>query len=113
TLPWPADTPRPNNIFGEFSGKNPFGEGAVRSIEFTASMAEAQAYVDSVVAAGWEHMMGTAEPMVDDAGASASWILVKGGVTGTISTENGNDATPQWTFAMLGYSTPARRRASD
>lgn len=100
--PWPADTPRPNNIITEFSGGNPFGEGAVRSIEFTASTAEAHAYVDSVVAAGWEHMMGTSEAIIDDSGASVSWLLSKDGVTATISTENGKDATPEWTFAMLG-----------
>lgn len=100
--PWPADTPRPNNIIGEFSGKNPLGDGAVRSLEFVVSAAEAQAYVDSVVAAGWEYGFGTGEPVTDDAGASVSWILMKDGVTGTVSTENGNDPTPHWTFAMLG-----------
>ena len=101
--PWPAEYPRPNNIVGEFSGKNPLGEGGVRSIDFMASKAEAEAYVKSLLAVGWEAGFGMSdEPTIDDGGNSISWLLTTDSLMGTVSTENGNDAQALWSFAILG-----------
>src|SRR5690606_16748324 len=101
--PWPAECPRPNNIVGEFSGKNPLGEGGVRSIDFMASKAEAEAYVKSLLAVGWEAGFGMSdEPTIDDGGNSISWLLTTDSLMGTVSTENGNDAQALWSFAILG-----------
>lgn len=101
-FPWPAEYPRPNNIVGEFSSKNPLGEGAVRSIEFTATKAEAEAYVAALIDAGFEFGFGMSDAVVEDGGSSVSWLLTTDKLMGTVSTENGNDAAPLWTLSLLG-----------
>lgn len=100
--PWPANTPRPNNIVYEFSGKNPLGEGAVRELKFLATFDEAQAYVDALVAAGWEPMLGSTEPISDDESGSVSWMVTTDQHMGAITTENKNDPTEPYSFSILG-----------
>lgn len=101
-FPWPSEFPRPRNIVGEFSAKNPLGEGAVRSIDFTGSKAEAEAYVAALIDAGFEFGLGMPDAIVDDSGESVSWLLSTDTLMGTVSTDNGNDPTPLWTISLLG-----------
>lgn len=100
--PWPDNTPRPGNIVYEFSGKNPLGDGAVRELKFLASFDEAQAYVDALVAAGWEPMLGTTEPITDEESGSVSWMVTTDQHMGAITTENKNDPTEPYSFSILG-----------
>ncbi|MBX3095044.1 MAG: hypothetical protein KF680_10990 [Cryobacterium sp.] len=101
-VPWPTEIPRPSNIVYEFSGKNPLGDGAVREIRFLASgVAEVQAYIDSLISAGWESGFGNSEPMTGDDG-SVSWLLTTDQYMGTVSTDNSNDPSVPWSFSILG-----------
>lgn len=101
-FPWPSDIPRPNNIVYEFSGKNPLGEGAVREIRFLASgTAEVQGYIDTLLASGWEMGFGTGEPMEGEDG-DISWLITKGDLMGTITSDDGNNPSLPWSFSLLG-----------
>lgn len=101
--PWPSDIPRPSGVFYEFSSKNPLGEGALWQIDFhVSSVAEAQAYVDALVSAGWKGLLGQAEPMVDDDGRSVSWVLNKDAMMGTVTTEDAKASPIVMSFAIMG-----------
>lgn len=98
--PWPADTPRPANIVSEFTSGNPLGEGGVWEISFTvSSLEEAQAYIDTLIASGWESFLGS-EPLIED--GSAVWSLVKEDRLGAVSIDDLNASPIEVSFGVLG-----------
>lgn len=98
--PWPADVLRPAGVTYEFTAKNPLGEGGIWQVDFhVGSLDEAQAFAHALEADGWEFFLGNEGIIEED---SASWVLSRGDLMGTLSTENPQGSPIVMSFTLMG-----------
>lgn len=98
--PWPADVLRPAGVTYEFTAKNPLGDGGLWQVDFpVGSLDDAQAFADSLAADGWDFFGGSEGIIEDD---SASWVLSRGELMGTLTTENPKGTPIVMSFTLMG-----------
>lgn len=98
--PWPADIPRPDGIFYEFTTKNPLGEGGMWQITFNAPDYDAaKAYVDQVLGAGWETILGSDAVVSDN---EAVWSITRDSAFGAIAVKDITAKPVEVDFSFMG-----------
>jgi hypothetical protein len=98
--PWPAAVPRPPGVTYEFTAANPIGDGGLWKVDFpVANLDVAQAFANELESAGWS-FLGDSAGLIED--GTASWVLSRDGLLGTLATEDANASPIVISFTLMG-----------